>query len=149
MRTRAFLAATLFGGLTGLSVVADDKPDWSGKVGFDEVPLKVYPARGDEKPGVEVRGFYKEQTGWEAKKVVLNYIPRAGGSPKDAKADDLKLADGKFGAVDPKTKKMVPARVSLPPGKWTVRVIVTYEREEDGERVEVPVQTSWEHVEVK
>lgn len=149
MRIRVFLVAVVFAGLISATAAADDKPDWSGKVGWAEVPLKAYPAEGDKKPGVIVLGTYEPVKGWEAKKVVLNYIPRAGGSPKDAKADDLELADGKFGAVDPKTKKVVPLKLPFQPGKWTMRVIVTYERKENGETVEVPVQTSWEHIEVK
>ncbi|MBX9628215.1 MAG: hypothetical protein K2X82_30735 [Gemmataceae bacterium] len=147
MRIRALVAAVVFAGLIGAMAAADDKPDWSGKVGWAEVPVKTYPAVNGGKPGVIVFGTYEPVKGWEAKKVVLNYIPRAGGSPKDV--EGVKLADGKFGAIDPKTKKVVPLKLPFEPGKWTMRVIVTYERKEDGETVEAPVQTSWEHVEVK
>ncbi|MDB5309031.1 MAG: hypothetical protein JWO38_3233 [Gemmataceae bacterium] len=148
MSARLFLAAVVFAGLFGSLVAAPPDPKlWIGKVKWADKYPKTYAAAGGETGGVEVVGTYETPDGWEAKEVQVDYLPKTGGVVKTVKP--VKLAAGKWGAIDDTTKKVIPAKVPLAPGPWTVRVLITYQRTVDGATERVPVMTSFAHVEVK
>lgn len=149
MRTRSLLFAAAFVGPVGfLAADPPPKPDWTGKVKWVDKYPKAYPAEKDEKPGVEVFGKYEAPEGWVDTGIEFNYYPKAGGSPK--RVDKVARAEGKFGAIDRKTDKVVPLKVPLDPGEWTVWVMMTYERRENGRVLEtVQVTTPLVNVEVK
>lgn len=150
MRTRSFVAAAAFAGLAGLVAAAapPDRSIFNGKVKWADKQPTAYPAAGDEKAGVELFGTYETPAGWEAKAVHLEYWPKAGGTLKTV--DGIKLDGGRFGAVDPKTKKVVPFKAATDRGEWNIKLVVTYERKENGVAAEeVPVTAAFKVVEVK
>jgi hypothetical protein len=149
MRTRSFFAAVAFVGSAGvLAAASPDRSIFNGKVKWEEKYPKAYTAEGGEKPGVEVFGTYETPAGWEAKAVQLDYWPKAGGTLKTV--EGIKLDGGRFGAIDPKTKKVVPFKAPIDPGEWNVKLVVSYERKENGKTVEaVPVTAAFKVVEVK
>jgi hypothetical protein len=148
MSTRLILTAALPAVLLGsLTAAPPDLELWAGKVKWAGGYPKPYPAAGGVPGGIEVIGSYETPDGWEAKEVQVDYFPKKGGVINTVKP--VKLAGGKWGAVDGTTKTVVPAKVPLAAGEWTVRTLITYQRTVNGAVETVPVQTSFAHVEVK
>lgn len=148
MSARLLFTAALSAVVLGAATAAQPDPDlWAGKVKWADGYPKPYLATDDAPGGVELVGTFETPDGWEAKAVQVDYFPKAGGELKSAKA--VKLVGGKWGAVDAATKKVVPARITLAAGEWTVRVLVTYQRTVNAAVETVPVQTAFVHVEVK
>ncbi|MBX9580372.1 MAG: hypothetical protein K2X87_08700 [Gemmataceae bacterium] len=149
MRTRSFFAAVTFVGLAGvLAAAPPDRSIFNGKVKWAEKHPKAYPAEADGKPGVLIFGTYETPKGWTAKSVELSYWPKDGGLTKSV--EGIKLDGGKFGMIDPKTKKVVPFKAETGAGGWNLLLVVTYERKENGETAEeVPVAATLTTLEVK
>lgn len=145
---RTLTAALALVGFAAFAASAPpDKTMLNGVVKWAEKHPKVYTPAAGEKPGVEVFGKYDVPAGWEVKSIQLDYMPKDGG--KITTVEKVKMQDGKFGAVDPKSKKVTPMKVPIEPGKWSVKAVIVYEWK-DGEKVtSVPVTSSLETIEVK
>ncbi|MBX9623632.1 MAG: hypothetical protein K2X82_07440 [Gemmataceae bacterium] len=113
--------------------------DWTGKVTWAEKYPKTVRAAKDEKAGVMVLGEYAEPKGWTAESAVVQYMSKTqGGGMRNF--DEVRLQNGKFGAIDPKTKAVVPVRVPTEAGEWVLWVLITYERKEgDGVAETAPI----------
>lgn len=148
MRSALFLmCAVALGPASGPPAAAEPpKVDWTGKLKWADGFPKAYPATDDAKGGVELFGMYEVPEGWAAQDVQFDYFPKGGGVLRTAKT--VKLAGGKWGAVDDKTKKVTPARVPLDKGVWSVRIVVWYAPAKQA-GPPVMVVTSWQNVEVK
>jgi hypothetical protein len=142
------LATVASAALIGPAASAD-KPD-PGKAAWAKDYPKARPAPAGQTNGeIELLGEYKTNPGWSVKSCSFAYIPKAGGVL--SKPVELKFADGKWGAEDDKQKgKIVPAKVPMDRGEWTVRVVVVFEKPgPDGQPVTVPYLVGWTNVEIK
>jgi hypothetical protein len=158
-----FPLTVLTAALASLAVAAD--PPDPGKVTWAKGYPKAVAANPGEIDGVVVTfgphkvkadgvvalsGGYELKPDWAVKEVQFYVSPKAGGSRSDI--TKLSLGTGqKWGAPDPKDKtKVVPARLPLPRGEWTVWIVFQFEgKDAAGNPVTVPWVPTLKDVEVK
>lgn len=153
MSARLILTAALSVVLLGGLAADPPKVDWAGKVKWADGYPKPYPATDKTKGGVELLGTYEVPDGWATREIQFDYFPKNGGGLKTDKT--VKLIAGKWGVMEDKTKTVVPARVPLDKGAWSVRILIRYETAklicEPDRKADPPVevQTMWVNVEVE
>ena len=147
MRSMLFILAAMCL-LRGGNLAAAEPPEvnWDGTLNWSDKYPKAYVGEAGAKGGIEVLGKYDVPKGWEAKDVQFDYYPKGGGTLKTVKT--VKLVSGEWGVFDEKAKRVVPDKIPLEKGVWSVRIVVWYgSSDKAGKRVEVV--TSWENIEVK
>ena len=131
--------------LRGGNLAATEPPEvnWTGTLNWSDTYPKAYVGEAGAKGGIEVLGKYDVPKGWEAKAVQFDYYPKGGGTLKTVKT--VKLVSGVF---DEKAKRVVPDKIPLDTGTWSVRIVVWYGSASDKSK-RVEVVTSWQNIEVK
>lgn len=144
---RVVLSAVVLGFLPA-AVATPAEPPNPGKVTLaKDYPKAIDVPKGEKKGAVELSGEYTTEKGWEPVACAVSYAPQAGGTLGSTK---LSFADGKWGTLDEKTKKIVPAKIPMEKGKWMLMVAIQYKYTgADGKTKQIPVITPWVNVEIK